>query len=582
MASAMSFLASTNNSTTSAANGTTFSMATATTTATAIATATATTVHTLITTAVPQTLPTSGNDYNGTNIGVAINGWVPTSNDRGTVDIMWSATLTIFLCVWVATYPNAPAPKDRWYHYYIDKANLALVCLLGPDLLLAIALGQLSNAFRSKDKFRDDPIVSVEKDKWTLRKAFFADMGGFHLCTPDYPGGFPIDAEQFHYLLKHGYTDFPDPKIWETAFNSIDILSRVITILQVVMFTATEIGRMKAGYPMTTLELTAFSFAFMMVATQAAWLYKPSVTSIIPLECDVSATAIRQRAKRDDPIFADLLDDVWYQTPLMFLSRTQTFSFGQHWTWNVYFAHLCGFKSVFSRRMRDPFLWDRLPTDIWFALDENRWWIRACGVGITIPFCFCLLPAWNWDFPTEGEKQGWRVVSVMHCSLTLIGIMWYVLASRAWNLRRKNRQRQSTLGPEMSATAARVVVDPWKIRKAPPLREFDVEVQLDQQQQQQQQQQAFSREIGGDSMSYTMRPSLRRRIRRFLDKVRNPSPDGDPKVYAQGRFVIMIVPVTLIYMVARLFLYGEDYAGLRQLPVGAYLTVNRFLPFLGS
>jgi len=34
-------------------------------------------------------------------------------------------------------------------------------------------------------------------------------MGGFVLDSPDYPR-FPVNAEQLHYLVKHGYVDFPD------------------------------------------------------------------------------------------------------------------------------------------------------------------------------------------------------------------------------------------------------------------------------------------------------------------------------------------------------------------------------------
>lgn len=46
--------------------------------------------------------------------------------------------------------------------------------------------------------------------KWTLRHAFFVDMGGFILTSPDYEQGFPINAEQLFYLVKHGHIDLPD------------------------------------------------------------------------------------------------------------------------------------------------------------------------------------------------------------------------------------------------------------------------------------------------------------------------------------------------------------------------------------
>lgn len=76
-------------------------------------------------------------------------GWMSSTDSRGTADVLWSSCVTIVLCVWVSTYPNVPAPKDRWYHRLADKVNLAMIGLLGPDILLALAAGQLSSARRS-------------------------------------------------------------------------------------------------------------------------------------------------------------------------------------------------------------------------------------------------------------------------------------------------------------------------------------------------------------------------------------------------------------------------------------------------
>lgn len=73
-------------------------------------------------------------------------GWVPSSTDRGTIDVLWSCCFTIVLCVWVSTYPNVPSKSDTWYERLIDKVNLAFIGLLGPDLLLGLALGQLGEA----------------------------------------------------------------------------------------------------------------------------------------------------------------------------------------------------------------------------------------------------------------------------------------------------------------------------------------------------------------------------------------------------------------------------------------------------
>lgn len=76
-------------------------------------------------------------------------GWVGSSNDRGTIDIMWSSCITIILCCWVSTYPNVGSPSDKWYHIFYDKISLAMISILGPDFLFGIAFGQWSSARRS-------------------------------------------------------------------------------------------------------------------------------------------------------------------------------------------------------------------------------------------------------------------------------------------------------------------------------------------------------------------------------------------------------------------------------------------------
>jgi hypothetical protein len=54
-------------------------------------------------------------------------------------------------------------------------------------------------------------------------------MGGIHLTSPDFPEGFPINAQQLHYLILHGHIDIPNWKDMDISErNSADILSRYI------------------------------------------------------------------------------------------------------------------------------------------------------------------------------------------------------------------------------------------------------------------------------------------------------------------------------------------------------------------
>lgn len=94
-------------------------------------------------------------------------GWVSSSRDRGSIDVLWSCCFTIFLCIWVATHPNAVAQSEGTYHRFQDKFRLAMIALLGPDFLFGIAAGQFSSAWRSVQvgfQCRTNPIYLHKAD----------------------------------------------------------------------------------------------------------------------------------------------------------------------------------------------------------------------------------------------------------------------------------------------------------------------------------------------------------------------------------------------------------------------------------
>ena len=122
------------------------------------------------------------------------------------------------------------------------------------------------------------------------------------LTSPDYPDGFPIDANQLHYLLKHGHIDFPDMKEMNIhERNTSDKLSRLITVWQALWFSVTEIVRFAKGLPMSTLELTALSYVFVMLATQVCWWKKPSIVQsrFICTKDNKLVSEIRADAKKE-------------------------------------------------------------------------------------------------------------------------------------------------------------------------------------------------------------------------------------------------------------------------------------------
>jgi len=133
-------------------------------------------------------------------------GWRSGANERGTLEIVWSCTITVFLCCWTSVCVNIPALNDSWLDRIRDKINLAFIGILGPDFLFVLAAGQRDQARRSVVRFRNAGF-----DDWTLTHAFFANMGGY---VVDLPGSapFPVNSDQLLYLISKGHLKYPATK----------------------------------------------------------------------------------------------------------------------------------------------------------------------------------------------------------------------------------------------------------------------------------------------------------------------------------------------------------------------------------
>ena len=159
---------------------------------------------------------------------------------------------------------------------------------------------------------------------WTMTHAFFADMGGFVLRSPDFPP-FPLDAEQLYYLISEDFLAYPeidraliddknkadglaryarDPRInWLHLSNP---LARLITVWQVLWFSVTCIGRLVQHIGLTTLELTTLGFILLMLATSFCWRHKPSgVTQPFFLETSTNVFDIRSKVSLEYPLQSD-------------------------------------------------------------------------------------------------------------------------------------------------------------------------------------------------------------------------------------------------------------------------------------
>lgn len=138
-------------------------------------------------------------------------GWVPQSNDRGTLDIVVSCAITVFLCLWTSVCVNVPAPEHGMWSIFRDRWHMFCLGLLGPDFTLLLAVGQYCSARAGVKLFKKSNLPN-----WTMKHSFLADMGGIHLQVANI-NSFPINAKQLHFLVTNNY--IPYPEITTTEIN---------------------------------------------------------------------------------------------------------------------------------------------------------------------------------------------------------------------------------------------------------------------------------------------------------------------------------------------------------------------------
>lgn len=329
-------------------------------------------------------------------------GWVSGPNSRGTMDIVWSSLLTIFLCTWTALCLNLPHPKDSKLQILKRKTNWMLWGILGPELVLSVAIGQFASARRSVRRFR-----RMGYEGWTLRHAFFADMGGILLdpggCTP-----FLVNARQLAYLVERGYVkelDISADDIWDKS--KADTMTRLLTLAQAAWLIVQLCGRAFQRLPITTLELSAAAIVFCSFGTFLCWLQKPSdVQRGITLSIKATTAEILLDA-------GEVAAEPYKHTPLDFVAK-------QHFTCSYDVMGPFGLRCDDRERPLRRFPNDRFP--------DIRTFEKLALFTWTLAYAALHLLGWNFEFPSKIEQLLWRISSL---TVTLTTFLWWFLETVA-------------------------------------------------------------------------------------------------------------------------------------------------------
>ncbi|KAK4224808.1 hypothetical protein QBC38DRAFT_538213 [Podospora fimiseda] len=306
--------------------------------------------------------------------GGRVKGWVGQPDFRGSWDIIWTSLVTIFICTFTLQCLNAPAKQDTLFILFRRRVLWMALAIIAPEIVVTYAAGQWSRARHSLKEFHN-----AGYQQWTMRMAFFADMGGFVLETTD-GMSFPLNAKQLHWLVINNHIPYPQTdvdEIWDKSKQ--DRFSRLVTAFQVGYTILHAVGRVAQQLAITTLELNTLGIIFCSLMTSFAWLHKPADVRM-PIRIISHSQATIEDIVGDRP---------WRITPLDFIDEN-----GPGWALNV-----------------QPFV--KIPEYL------------LCLA--TLMFTAIHVADWNLLFPTATEKVLWRVSSFI-----LFAASWTRLGRWKW------------------------------------------------------------------------------------------------------------------------------------------------------
>ncbi|ENH64136.1 hypothetical protein FOC1_h10017656, partial [Fusarium oxysporum f. sp. cubense race 1] len=251
-------------------------------------------------------------------------------------------------------------------------------------------------------------------------------------------------------------------------------------------------------------------------------------------------------------------DQPYYQTPLDFISRDET-ALNLAWQYYNELSRKILF-SPFSRRVKKV-PWDRNPGDIFLRMDFD---LELVGVAFIFVFSAVFLGAWNFSFPSTVERDFWRVASVYMLAYGMFGALWMELCM--WIFIPQYRLAE---GLELS------FVEQDLDQRPHPVRNWHYRFQNWRRSR-------FSkirgtRDSDGEGLT-SQQP--KKGIFAFLSRSYNISQGNDPHLGVQVGFLIVTSFLCASYCVFRVFIFVEDFIGLRALPQSAYQTVEwaEFIP----
>lgn len=353
-------------------------------------------------------------------------GWIPESPGRGTLNILSTCLLTIFLCTWVVIHPRIDRRKKfRLLH----KLALCFKTVLAPELIAVEGAQEWTQArktIKSCEQCTDGDLRLIQ--------AFYVGMLGLRYRTPH--GTKVIWPNQFAWLLEKRLFHWSNNADWGLTVENIkdksnaDGAAKFFALVQVGWFVVQSIIRVAHDLPLAPFESMTLAYIPLFALAYFFWWVKPKDIEV-PSYVDLPAMSETEIREFESMAVSNDFDDhgandqeslwsVFNLTPRVFEKevrdrrRAEIVQHNEVWQISdIGHAGLQRAKPLSSKTKGDTVLahWDP-------DLYHSKLWPITCLFGIS--FGALHMISWDGTFPTVFELWLWRAAAIASMVAMLI------------------------------------------------------------------------------------------------------------------------------------------------------------------
>ncbi|CAG8148001.1 unnamed protein product [Penicillium nalgiovense] len=402
--------------------------------------------------------------------------YVSGPDGRGTIELLWSCSITFGLCIWTAMHPNV-IPWDSFRDEFLYKLNWMVIAVFTPEIVVCTAASQRFQARQVRKDWEKHFSEHPAKDWLDMSGAFFVVMGGFIIkksrtatspisSTPkaknhSQESSKPLHSGQtlvtcinqpgFKVMLDEGIIRrlIDEGKLTKEHFHhrgikdkgKADGIAKFLVTIQIIWMGVQCLGRKLNGLPLSLLEAHVLIQMPFAVVAYIFWWQKPLDVSE-PIRLPIESEDLPQK-------IIDIVDQEMETYNLMAHFTTEKKHNGCWWKiglrtvydfgWHLgYKTEVCCAVMAIVNGGMHALAWNtHFPT----AIERNLWRAAAIGTGL-LP---CILA---WELWVTGTfVYGARRLFEERMNESKVHWLWK-LASMIWGIAKEGATRSDICAPE--------------------------------------------------------------------------------------------------------------------------------------